>query len=391
MNPTGKIIHIGLILILLCLSAAPTQVQTAQVIEHDADDALLLMATSYRMLDSESAYSQVPKTSAVSPQSSFNEIDILIDMYVQQITRIRQIGYDNNLEARLLDELEEKISSLRQKAQAVAAERKHRRRGGIARFFRALGRGAGWVMGRVMEGAGKVVQYGIEEVTPQLIKDAVLGGSPLTATAFRATFRRMLQRRIKAVIENKIENRVASLQTESDYASTENSESDQSIDSDPTCPPFEVITLDIRNNHPAYPDVVVYANSEEVAPPAGYQVSYSPFPDSAAVNTYWRLLLKTNSRVEISTTEAVTCAGVFLVGHDIASNAIYLNGELISNSVTYAQPIHAINADGSYPENITAFRYIRASVHPPVPVTVTIVNKSDNQAVPVFFFGFDLP
>lgn len=402
MKPTGKLIYILVILVLLSSSVIPTKVQAAQKIEHDADDAILLMAASHRMLDSEVAYSGVPKTAAIFPQSNANEVDILIDIYSQQIDRARQMGYGDQLEARLLDELEAKVFNLQQKAQAVEAERNSRRRRGFfRRFFRSLGRGVGWVMGKVMEGGGKVVQFGIEEVAPQMIKGAVFGGSPLTAAAFRATFRQMLRKRIEEVIIRKVENRAAALQAESEHELMANSDvpestaassapiiqpttENQLLESAPTCPPFEVVRVDIRNNHPAYPDVVVYANSEAVAPPTGFQVSYSPHPASLAVNTYWRLLWKVGSRVEASTTETVTCAGVFLVGHDITPNEIYLNGELISNSVTYAQ--EPIDRD----PRVTGFFYIRAAVDPPGPATITVVALKEG-AVPVYFFGFDLP
>jgi len=58
-----------------------------------------------------------------------------------------------------------------------------------------------------MEGAGKVVQFGIEEVAPKVLEKAIVGGNPLTGALFRTVARDLLIKRVEVVIIRQVEKR----------------------------------------------------------------------------------------------------------------------------------------------------------------------------------------
>lgn len=215
MNKLEKIIS-TLIALTLLLTTFPDVIVTASPsVNHEADDALLLMLTSHNMLTDGRLASGHPRMAVVTPQTIDNEVKILSDFYRQQINEVDRQGYSDHVKARLLLELETKLQILEAKARRLDAERQNRRRGGLfGRFFRALGRATGWVISKTMEGTGVLVQYSIEEVGPQLLKDAVFSGTPLTGAAFRVKLREMLRNRVRAVVDRKIETRLTSLASE---------------------------------------------------------------------------------------------------------------------------------------------------------------------------------
>jgi uncharacterized small protein (DUF1192 family) len=187
------------------------------------------MMASHNMLIDGGLASGNPKMASVTPQASVNEVDILLDIYANQLYELDRLGYSDDVKLRLVDELDKKLYALESKAQRLDAERQNRRRGGLFRnFARALGRATGWVVSKAMDATGKIVQYSIEEVGPQLLKDAVFSGTPLTGAAFRAKFREMIRNRVRAVVNRKIETRLAALASEPEpdfYSTNPNSES----------------------------------------------------------------------------------------------------------------------------------------------------------------------
>jgi hypothetical protein len=212
MKNLEKIISIIIALALLLTTLPGATATASPSIIHEADDALLLMLASYNMLIDSGLASGNPRMASVTPQTSQNEVDILLDIYTKQFDELDKMGYSDDVKLRLVDELDKKLYALESKAQRLEAERQNRRRGGLLRrFSRALGRATGWVVSKAMEGTGKIVQYSIEEVGPQLLKDAVFSGMPLTGAAFRAKLREMIRNRVRAVVNRKIETRLAAL------------------------------------------------------------------------------------------------------------------------------------------------------------------------------------
>ena len=199
MKPVEKVLWVVLIVVFLVLPL--TSASAAPEIMHEADSAILLMLASQRMIGGEMAALGSAKQGLMLSPSNPNEVDILVGVYQDQLNEVNKKNLGENVQNRLLDELETKIAKLQAKAKKVEAERSRRhRRGFFRKFFRALGRSTGWIVGKAMEGSGKIVQFGIEEVAPQMIKDAVFAGEPLTGAAFREKFRSMLRKRINDVI-----------------------------------------------------------------------------------------------------------------------------------------------------------------------------------------------
>lgn len=268
MKKLEKLVSISIVFVLL-LTTFPDMIVTASPsVNHEADDALLLMLASHNMISGGGLASVHSRTAVVKPQSIDNEVKILSDFYRQQIAEADRQGYGDHVKARLLLELETKLQILEAKARRLDAERQNRRRGGLFnRFFRALGRATGWVVSKAMEGTGVIVQYSIEEVGPQLIKDAVFSGTPLTGVAFRAKLREMLRNRVKAVVERKIETRLAALASESDpqfYPSRPASE--ETLLPAPTQPASAPTSPPSAQNQPApQPTTAVQESAEELS------------------------------------------------------------------------------------------------------------------------------
>ena len=221
MKKLEKIISTLIALALLLTMFSDVIATASPSVIHEADDALLLMLASHNMLMDGGLAVGNPCMAVVNPQASPNEVDILFDIYAKQLSQLDQMDCSENVKLRLVDELDVKLSALAAKAQRLEAERQNRRRGGLfRRFFRALGRATGWVVSKAMDATGKIVQYSIEEVGPQLIKDAVFNGVPLTGAAFRAKFLEMLRSRGWNVVSHKLETRRTTLASEPDSEPT---------------------------------------------------------------------------------------------------------------------------------------------------------------------------
>lgn len=184
---------------------------------HDQDDALLLSIASHTRLSGDPALEQyagarppVHKLSAnlpaLAPRTT-TELDILVDLYSGYLNTLRQQGNlnDRNVD-RMVGQLQDKISTLQ--ARSARLEQRRRRRGrGLARFFRRVGRGIGRFIRRVGRAIGLAAEYLVEEVAPQVIKDMVLSGQPLTARVFWSGVRKLVRKRLKGAIGSRLARR----------------------------------------------------------------------------------------------------------------------------------------------------------------------------------------
>jgi hypothetical protein len=134
----------SIILIVTFLILPFTGVAAAPKVVHEADSAILLMLSSQWMINDEIAALGSIKRGLVLSPSNPNEVDILIGVYQAQLDEVNKMNLNENVQNRLLDELETKVSKLQAKAKKVEEERNRRhRRGFFSRFFRALGRSTG--------------------------------------------------------------------------------------------------------------------------------------------------------------------------------------------------------------------------------------------------------
>lgn len=191
-------------------------VRAAEKILYPFENSALLMISSQMRLNGEVESANTGDGHLLSVPfkqlTQQNEIDILIQLYANQISNLRQSGkHTQKLEDQLINSLETKVEALKKQAAELVEARRSRRRGGIFGVFRriakAVGRGTGWLMGRVMEGTGKVVQFGIEEVAPEVLKKAVWGGNPLSAVLVRSVARDLLIKRVERAIIRQEEKR----------------------------------------------------------------------------------------------------------------------------------------------------------------------------------------
>ena len=203
-------------MLLMFLPASGVQAQTA--IAHPFDNSVLLMISSQMRLDGEVQSALLPggRVQALSRQAaSGNEIDVLLQLYTDQIAKLRASDdYDPNLEAKLISQLEDKVDALRRQAQELAASRS-RRRGGLFGFLgravKSLGRATGWLMGKTMDGAGEIAEFAIEDVAPQVLKEAVQNGAPLNAALVRRVARELLINRVTDAIARERQKRAERL------------------------------------------------------------------------------------------------------------------------------------------------------------------------------------
>jgi len=215
-------------------------VRAAEKIDYSFESSVLLMISNHMRLNGEVESANVGNGHLLSvsfnqiAQQDKNEIDILIELYARQIDGLRQSGnHSPELEDQLINSLEEKVDELKARAPKLVEVRRPRRRGGffgfIGRVAKAVGRGTGWVMGKTMEGAGKVVQFGIEEVAPRVLKKAIWGTNPLGSALYRAVVRDLLIKRVEAVIIRQVEKRAERAQVV--LSDEENEEIDELVDS----------------------------------------------------------------------------------------------------------------------------------------------------------------
>jgi hypothetical protein len=177
---------------------------------HDQDDALLLQISSHVRLSGEpdlGSYAvilpAVHKASYIRPAvapATKTEVDILVDLYTTYASRLHSQGNltDSNID-RMVKSLDTKIKRLNERSQQL--EKRRRRRGrGLARFFRRVGRGIGRFARQLGRGIGKAAEYLIKEVAPEVIRDMVLTGQPLTAKIFWKGVRKVVRSRLKRAV-----------------------------------------------------------------------------------------------------------------------------------------------------------------------------------------------
>ncbi len=213
---TYKKMFLAFLAAFLMLGMTPASSQQAvATADHPFDQAVLLMFSGHMRLNGEVESAQINNAhlAALSSQTQAeidNEIKLLQDLYATMIADLQASGnYNRNVEDQLVAQLNEKVDALQAKAQALEARRSQRRGGflrGIARVFnrviKAVGRGTGWVMGKAMDGAGKVAEFAIEEVTPKVLKAHLFGGAELNAKLFRLVARDLLKKRVRTAAEN---------------------------------------------------------------------------------------------------------------------------------------------------------------------------------------------
>jgi hypothetical protein len=198
----------ALLLLILCVGLLPGCAGTTA--GHTQDDALLLSIAAHTRLSGDSgldSYAARPllgsklsaPMEAAAPQTT-TELDILVDLYSGYLNTMRQQGSlnDRNVD-RVVVQLQSKITALQ--VRSVKLEQRRRRRGrGLARFFRRVGRSIGRVFRRIGRAIGKAAEYIVEEVAPQVIRDMVLTGQPLTAKVFWSGVRKVVRARIKRAV-----------------------------------------------------------------------------------------------------------------------------------------------------------------------------------------------
>ena len=193
-------------------------VRAAEKIDYSFENSVLLMISNQMRLNGEVESANVGNGHLLSvpikqlAQQDKNEIDILIELYASQIAGLRRSGnHSPELEDQLINSLEDKVNDLKERAPKLVEVRRSGRRGGLfgglSRIFKAVGRGTGWLMGRTMEGAGKVVQFGITKVAPKVLEKVLIGGNPLSATLFRTVARDLLIKRVEVAIIREVEKR----------------------------------------------------------------------------------------------------------------------------------------------------------------------------------------
>ncbi|MGD2059206.1 MAG: hypothetical protein PVI04_10795 [Anaerolineales bacterium] len=184
---------------------------------HEQDEALLLSIAAHTRLSGDDGLDSYSVLSPLgvklsAPQRAAapgtnTELDILVNLYSDYLNTMRQQDNlnDRNVD-RLVDQLQGKISAL-QKRSAKLQQRRRRRGRGLARFFRRVGRGIGRFIRRVGRAVGWAAEYLVEEVAPQVIKEMVLTGQPLTARVFWSGVRKLVRKRLKGALGSQLARR----------------------------------------------------------------------------------------------------------------------------------------------------------------------------------------
>lgn len=202
------------IFVILLLAIIPaSNVLAEPAIEHPFDSAALLMFSANMRLDGSVTSAQGTASQHLLAPSlqagDGNEIDALIDLYAKQIANLRASDtYSEGQEATLIAQLEAKVQALIQQAQALNAKRSPTQpRAGLGRALRwaagrinqgakGLGRVTGKLVGAVMDGTGKIVEFAIEDVAPQVLKESLQSGVPINAALVRRITRELLVNRV---------------------------------------------------------------------------------------------------------------------------------------------------------------------------------------------------
>ena len=209
-SKTKTISHLFLLFVfaggLLPACGSPEDAKTP----HDQEDALLLQISSHVRLSGEpdlASYAlKAPpayKAALMHPMfapASKTELDIYVDLYSTYINTLYKRGNltDSNID-RLVDQLDAKVKRLAKRSEQLEKRRQRRRRG-LAGFFRRVGRGIGRFVRQLGRGLGKAAEYLIKEVAPDVIKEMVLTGQPLTAKVFWKGVRKVVRSRMKRAV-----------------------------------------------------------------------------------------------------------------------------------------------------------------------------------------------
>ncbi|MEJ2759349.1 MAG: hypothetical protein P8046_12785 [Anaerolineales bacterium] len=208
-----KIFLLAICIFSLLIGLFPvTAVQAEPTFQHPFENSALLMFSANMRLDGDvhsaqgvSGHLLVPSLQA----SDGNEIDVLIDLYSAQIVKLRDSDtYSLGQEAQLIAQLEAKVQALNQRAQELRAARNpiQPRRGlgralrwaagKVNRSLKGVGRVTGKLVGAVMDGSGKIVEFAIEEVAPRVLKEALQSGVPINMALVRRITRELLINRV---------------------------------------------------------------------------------------------------------------------------------------------------------------------------------------------------
>jgi hypothetical protein len=176
----------------------------------DQENALLLQISSHVRLSGEpdlgsyvlktpSVYKTAFTHPGIAPATK-TELDIYVDLYSSYMGTLYKQGNltDRNID-RLVDQLDAKVKRLAKRSEQLENRRRRRRRG-LARFFRRVGRGIGRFIRQLGRGVGKAAEYLIKEVAPEVIRDMVLTGQPLTAKVFWKGVRKVVRSRLKRAV-----------------------------------------------------------------------------------------------------------------------------------------------------------------------------------------------
>ncbi len=215
MHPVAKSKQNILLLLIFLLGLVPGCSRPLPA--RSQDDALLLSIASHTRLSGDpalegyaaihpSVYKLSSRVPVMAPRTT-TEMDILVDLYSGYLNTLRQQGNLNDRSVdRLVDQLQGKISTL-QKRSVKLEQRRRRRGGGLGRFFRRVGRGIGRFIRRVGRAIGWAAEYLVEEVAPQVIREMVLTGQPLTAKVFWSGVRKLVRGRLKRAVGTQLARR----------------------------------------------------------------------------------------------------------------------------------------------------------------------------------------
>lgn len=193
-------LHIFL-LIVFCLGMIPQPVQ-ARRIEHPLDDSLLLMVTAQQRLLAampESTTASALQHTVLPARGPVNEIDIVINLYSSYMGNLQRSGFltEENID-RLVRGLQGKIKALKVRSDSLNTRRRRSRRG-LFGFLRRVGRSIGRVLAKMGRLIGKAAEILVEDILPEVIKNMILTGQPLSADVFWRGVRHVVRNRLKSV------------------------------------------------------------------------------------------------------------------------------------------------------------------------------------------------
>ncbi|MBN2556386.1 MAG: hypothetical protein JXA97_10650 [Anaerolineales bacterium] len=187
------------LLLVFCLGMIPLPAQ-ARWMEHPLEDSLLLMVNAQqRIVAAMPDPTTKPGLSSLAPLADgpVNEVDIVMNLYGSYLSALQRSGSasDENID-RLVDGLQEKMGDLQARSARLNARRQRRRRG-LFGFLRRVGRSIGNILSRAGQLIGRAAEMLVEDIAPQVIKNMILTGQPLTADIFWHGVRQVVRSRLK--------------------------------------------------------------------------------------------------------------------------------------------------------------------------------------------------